>query len=194
MARWSLCPGKKSGCRPWWPHPGSGARRLSPSTRHPGPITVFAALKSRGLPDQRGVPRVGGVKAHPDDTGLLPLLASGSISLGDDGAGQFIQAGRQGSHDIGGQERGHQQVAVLGEGAPLPTGELGLPGHGAEHNQPVGRRSPGFSAGNLRTYSCPLSVRAGHRLGLVKRAVGRMPDAGVSCPHAPDLNVLTLRR
>jgi hypothetical protein len=42
------CPGKKSGCSPWWPQPGSGARTLSPVTRQPGPITAVAALNSSG--------------------------------------------------------------------------------------------------------------------------------------------------
>src|SRR5206468_1740415 len=63
--------------------------------------------------------------------------ATGSgVGFGDDGAGQLIQAGRQDRHGIGAQERAHQQVAVLGEGAPLPAGKFGLPGHAPSITRP----------------------------------------------------------
>jgi hypothetical protein len=93
------CPGKKSGCRPWWPQPGSGAQAQAVYLVA-GPDHRIGGAEQQGLPDQRGVPGVGGVKADADDASLLPLLADSGIPFGDDGAGQLIQAGRQGSHDI----------------------------------------------------------------------------------------------
>jgi hypothetical protein len=76
--------------------------QVQPVNPASGPDHHIRRAEQHGLPDQRGVPGVGGVKAHPDDAGLLPLPASGGIGFGDDGAGQLIQASRQGSHDIGG--------------------------------------------------------------------------------------------
>jgi ADP-ribose pyrophosphatase YjhB (NUDIX family) len=137
-----------------------------------GPDHRIRRAEQRGLPDQRGIPGVGGVKAHADDT--VPLLACG-IPLGDDGAGQPIQAGRQNSHDIGGQERGHQQVAVLGEGAPLPAGEPGLPGHGLSITRPPSAIHPVFRRANVRIVAdgpvaadgVPIPIRSGGQQWLV---------------------------
>jgi len=159
-----LCPGKKSGCRPWWPQPGSGARRLSPVTWQPGPITAPAALNSRGCWTQGAYPGSAGWRPDADDTGLLRLLAWG-VPSANGAVGEVIQVACQGVHGIGGQYRGHQQVAVLGEGAPLLAGELGPPGHGRSITRLMAaihlvfRREPPAATGQATAGTAPPPFR-----------------------------------
>ena len=156
-----LCPGKKSGCRPWWPQPGSGARRLSPVTWQPGPITALAALNSRGCPTQGAHPgsaRSSRMLTTPASSGCSPGVASHSRMVPRAGA-------CQGAAGTGGQYRGHQQVAVLGEGAPLLAGELGQPGHGPSISRPIAaihlvfRREPRAVTGQAPPGTAPPPFR-----------------------------------
>jgi hypothetical protein len=133
---------------------GQGGAQAQATHLAARPYYRLSSSEQQRVPDVVSEVRIGVIKAEPEDAGLFPLGAWAGFQLFYGLAGSAYETLSQPMYDTTRQDRGHQQVSVVGERTALLLSELDMPGHSPSvagglpgRDQPkadrLGGRSPG---------------------------------------------------